>query len=82
MIDLAIEGAWSKVHFAPSPSMPSDGTIALTITGHRNRASAAVPVRDFTMNANVTFANDAATIALDDTHQYSVDLTTGAVSKL
>jgi hypothetical protein len=81
-IDFMIDGTWSKVHFQPMPSMPSDGTITMAITAHRSRASAALPDRDFTANAVVTFASGGTTIALDGTHQYSVDLTSGAVTRL
>lgn len=81
-LDVTSDGTWTKVHLQPTPTMPSDGTITLAISVMRNRAAAAVPARSFTVNATVTFASGGATIALDGSHQYAVNLSTGAVTKL
>ena len=81
-LQLTVDSTWTHVRFAPQPGLPFDGAIAATITGHRSRATSSPTDRDFTMTVAITFTNGPATIAIDGTHNYSVDMTTGAVTRL
>ncbi len=82
-LQLTLAGTWTTVRFDPQPTLPTSGTIAFAITGHRSRPSSIPTDRDLVQNATITFAQGApATIVLDDAHRYALDLTTGAVTRL
>ena len=81
-LQLTIDATWTHVRFAPQPSLPFDGSIALTIAGHRSRPASTPTDRDFTMTAAIAFTAGPATITLDGTRTYSVDMATGAVTRI
>jgi len=80
---LTIDGTFTHVRLDPQPTVPLSGTIAYAITAKRTRSTANPAVRSYTATANVTFAaGGQATIVLDGTHTYTVDMATGSVSRL
>lgn len=81
-ITLNVLGTWTHVRYAPQPTRPFAGTVTLSITGHRSRATSAPTDRDFTMTGTITFAATTSTIALDNARTYSIDMTTGAVARM
>lgn len=76
----AFDTAFDRVRFEPNGVIPLSGKIDFTIAANRNRAGV---VRDFTMSGSLVFAgSNTATLTLDATKNYSVDLATGAVVAL
>src|SRR3569623_933652 len=57
------------------------GGVTYTITAKRTRATANPSVRSYTASAAVTYTGPgAATLVLDGTHTYNIDMGTGSVS--
>ena len=82
---LTLDGTWNEVRLDPEPAttLPFAGNIAYTLTGHRHRAAATPPDVDLTGAITITFAAAGqATIAIDPTHSYAVDLTTGITTRM
>lgn len=82
-LDLTVDClSFDHVRLDPVPTLPFAGGVTYMITAHRERATATPPSRDFTASAAITFAAGArATIALDGTHTYSLNLANGTVSR-
>ncbi|HEU0035417.1 MAG TPA: hypothetical protein VFQ53_32630 [Kofleriaceae bacterium] len=79
--DLAYDATLDHVRFAPGAVLPYEGTITSTVAVHRTRDGAGE--RNFAVTATIVFSSGTtATITLDSTINYSLDLTTGAVVKL
>jgi len=78
---LTVDGTnFDHVRIAPQPTLPFAGGITYAITATRTRATANPQVRSYTAAATVSFAaNGQATITLDGTHTYAVDMVTGGV---
>ena len=69
-----------RVRYEPNGQVPLSGKIDFAIMASRTRES---HKRDFTAAASLVFANsNIATLTIDGTKRYSVDLTTGAATKL
>ncbi|HEV7556213.1 MAG TPA: hypothetical protein VGO00_12185 [Kofleriaceae bacterium] len=82
---LTLDGTWNEVRFDPEPAttLPFAGNIVYTMTGNRHRAAATPPDVDLTGTWTMTFAaGGQATIAIDPTHNYAVDLTTGSTIRM
>ena len=79
---LTVDGTYTHVRFDPMPTLPLSGTVAYAISAQRTRATATPTDRTFTAMANLTFAaGGQATISLDGTHNYTVDMASGAVTR-
>jgi hypothetical protein len=80
---LTIDGTnYDHVRLDPMPTLPFAGDITYAITAQRSRATATPSSRDFTSAATITFAaGGQATIVLDGTHTYSIDMSSGAVMR-
>jgi hypothetical protein len=76
---LAVQDDLERVLFAATPRHPVGGRIDLRVNVIRNRPSAAPPMRTFDVTAAISFGA-AATITLDGTHTYDLDLATGSVA--
>lgn len=82
---LTLDGTWNEVRLDPEPAttLPFAGNITYTLTGTRHRAAATPPDVDLTGTITITFAAAGqATIVLDPTHSYAVDLTTGTTTRM
>jgi hypothetical protein len=81
---LTIDGTnFDHVRLDPQPALPFGGAITYAVTAMRTRATATPAVRSYTATATMTFAaGGQATIDLDGTHSYTVDLSTGAVTRM
>lgn len=79
---LTVDGTYTHVRFDPMPTMPLSGTVAYSISAQRTRATAAPTDRTFAATANLTFTSGGqATIAVDGTHSYTVDMASGTVTR-
>jgi hypothetical protein len=82
---LTLDGVWNEVRLDPEPAttLPFAGNIVYTLTGNRHRAAATPPDVALTGTITITFAAAGqATIAIDPTHSYAVDLTTGTTTRM
>ena len=80
---LTLDGVWNEPRMDPDPTLPFAGNITYTLTGHRHRAAAMPPDVDLSGTITITFAaGGQATIAIDPTHSYAVDLTTGTTTRM
>ena len=82
-LQLTVDGpSFDHVRLDPQPTLPFAGGVTYTVTAKRTRATANPSVRSYTAAAAVTYTGPgAATLVLDGTHTYSIDMTTGAVSR-
>lgn len=82
-LKLTIDGTnYDHVRLDPVPTLPFAGGITYAITAHRDRASATPAARDYTASASIMFAaGGQATITIDGTHIYAIDMTSGAVMR-
>lgn len=80
---LTVDGPnFDHVRLDPMPTLPFAGGVTYTITAKRTRATATPSVRSYTAAATVTYTGPgAATLVLDGTHTYNIDMGTGAVSR-
>ncbi len=80
---LTVDGPnFDHVRLDPQPTFPFAGGVTYTVTATRTRATANPTVRSYTANAVVTYTGPGAlTLALDGTHTYDVNMSTGAVSR-
>lgn len=80
---LTVDGpTFDHVRLDPMPTLPFAGGVAYTITAKRTRATANPSVRSYTAAATVTYTGPgAATLVLDSTHTYNIDMATGSVSR-
>jgi hypothetical protein len=77
---LSYTANFDRVRYTPGTTLPLSGKIDFSISANRTRAGAA---RNFSVTAALVFDGDSsATLTLDATRNYSVDLTTGATLKL
>lgn len=77
--DLSYDATLDRVRFAPGLSLPASGKIDLLISAERTRGSA---TRTFAVAGSLSFAGTAtATLTLDGTNQYSIDLATGIATR-
>ena len=74
-------GTFTSVRYDAQPTTPINGTLVLTFTGHRSRATSVPADRDFTTTATFTFGA-APTLSLDGTHTYAMDMATGGVARM
>jgi len=81
---LTVDGTnFDHVRLDPQPTEPFAGGITYAVTAKRTRATANPTVRSYTAAATVTFAaGGQATIQLDGTHTYRVDMASGAVTPM
>jgi hypothetical protein len=78
--NLSYAATFDRVRFLPGSSMPASGGIVFAIAAERTRNEV---VRNFAVNAGLVFAGaTTATLVLDGTHPYSLDLSTGVTTKL
>jgi len=78
--DLTYDANFDRVRFSPAGGFPLSGKIDLSIGAERTRGD---DHRTFGMIGAIQFAgNSSATITLDASHTYALDLTTGAVVQL
>jgi len=80
---LTVDGTnFDHVRLDPMPTLPFAGGVTYTITAKRTRATATPSVRSYTAAATVTYTGPgAATLVLDGTHTYNIDMGTGSVSR-
>ena len=80
---LTVDGpTFDHVRLDPMPTLPFAGGVDYTITAKRTRPTANPSVRSYTATATVTYTGPgAATLVLDGTHTYDIDMGTGAVSR-
>ena len=80
---LTVDGpSFDHVRLDPMPTLPFAGGVTYTITAKRTRATANPSTRSYTASAAVTYTGPgAATIVLDGTHTYDLDLNTGVVAR-
>lgn len=78
---LNMSAIYEQVRFMPGQSMPTFGTIDFMINTERTRAS---DRRVFNAKATMTYGASGAptTLVLDGTHNYTINLTSGAIVKL
>ena len=78
--NLSYTATFDRVRFLPGQLAPASGSITFAIAAERTRAEV---VRNFAVNASIVFTGvTSATLVLDGTHQYALDLTTGVTTKL
>jgi hypothetical protein len=76
----SFDSTLDHVRYEPGGQMPLSGKIDIAIMASRTRDGMK---RDFTVAASLVFAgNNSGTLTLDSTKRYSVDLSSGAVTKL
>jgi hypothetical protein len=73
---LTVDGtSYDHVRLDPMPALPFAGTVTYAITAHRERATATPASRDYTAEATIAFAAAGqATITIDGTHSYTIDM--------
>jgi hypothetical protein len=77
---LAVRDELAGVLLAPTPTMPTGGEVTLAINVERTRETADPATRTFVVAATIRFGA-TATITLDGTQSYALDLATGTVVK-
>ena len=78
--NLSYTATFDRVRFLPGSDMPASGGITFAIAAERTRNDV---IRTFAVNAGLVFAGaTTATLVLDGTHQYMLDLATGVTTKL
>lgn len=76
----SFDAVLDRIRYEPTPVNPLSGKIDFSIMANRTRGD---NKRDFTANASLVFANsNTATLTIDGTKKYSVDLSTGTATKL
>ena len=80
--DVSFDGTYDHVRFQPTGGLPYFGTITFAAVIHRNRPGVDPAERDYAVGANLVFTDTTATLTLDATFNYSLDLATGVVTKL
>ena len=80
---LTVDGTnFDHVRLDPTPTLPFAGGVTYTITATRKRATATPTDRSYTAAAMVTYTGPGvATLVIDGTHTYNIDMATGAVSR-
>ncbi|HSN26732.1 MAG TPA: hypothetical protein VLT45_10615 [Kofleriaceae bacterium] len=80
---LTVDGpTFDHVRLDPQPTFPFAGGVSYTISATRTRQTANPAQRAFAASAAVTFTGPgAATLVLDGTHTYDIDMSTGAVAR-
>jgi hypothetical protein len=64
-----------------TPTTPTAGTLALTITVQRSRSGATPADRSFSVDAHIAFTgSDGATLTLEGSQNYALTVSTGAVA--
>ncbi|MBV8757127.1 MAG: hypothetical protein JO257_07635 [Deltaproteobacteria bacterium] len=81
---LTVDGnPFGHVRLDPQPTLPFQGDVTYAISAKRTRATANPTVRTYTVAATVTYTGPgAATLVLDGTHTYDIDMSTGAVTRM
>ncbi len=75
-------GTFDHVRLDPQPTAPFAGGISYSLTVARTRQTATPAQRSYTATAAIAFTGPGlATITLDGTHVYDVDMSTGVVSR-
>ena len=78
--NLSYTATFDRVRFLPGSDLPASGGITFAIAAERTRNDV---IRTFAVNAGIVFAGaPTATLVLDGTHQYTLDLATGLTTKL
>lgn len=80
---LTVDGtSFDHVRLDPTPTVPFAGAVTYAITAKRTRATANPATRSYAAAATLTYTGPgAATLVLDGTHTYDVDMSSGAVSR-
>lgn len=75
----ALDTTLDRIRYEPTGVLPLSGKIDFVISANRTRAD---NQRDFTAVASLVFAgSNTATLTIDDTKHYAIDLTTGTATK-
>lgn len=78
--ELSYTAIFDRIRYNPEGPLPLSGKIDFVVTAKRTRGNS---VRNFSPSASLVFDGDSsATLTLDGTKTFSVDLTTGATLKL
>ena len=78
---LALSDTMQHVKFEPTPLMPVEGSISIRVAVDRVRPAASPANRTFSVDAIVQFTRDAATLTLDGSRTYGLDIASGAVTR-
>lgn len=78
---LMFSAVYEQVRYMPSALIPTFGTIDFTVNSERTRAG---DRRVFNATAKLTYGSSGVptTLVIDDTHQYTINLNSGAIVKL
>ena len=78
--DIDFDDTYTRVRFTTTPTVPTSGTMDLTVNVQRSKRDGS-PDRKFSTMAHLDFTTAPASLVLDGIATYAADMTTGAVTK-
>jgi hypothetical protein len=75
-----LDDTFTRVRFTTTPTVPTSGTMDLTVNVQRSKRDGS-PDRKFTTMAHIDFTTAPASLVFDGVATYAFDMTTGAVTK-
>jgi hypothetical protein len=78
--DVDLDDTFTRVRFTTTPTVPTSGTMDLTVNVQRSKRDGS-PDRKFTTMAHIDLTTAPASLVFDGAATYTLDMTTGAVTK-
>lgn len=78
--DVNLDDTFTRVRFTTTPTVPTSGTMDLTVNVQRSQRDGSAD-RKFTTMAHIDFTTAPASLVFDGAATYAFNMTTGAVTK-